>query len=105
VDARTAPVLRAVKCPSLARQHADRLQVAESRRRPGACTCSISPRCATPLSETRNVDDQAEWLDDESIATGCRASRLPRGWRHLDARGQRPERAARSRARFLAVIH
>ena len=75
VAARTVKVLRdGVECPSLSPDgDADRLQAAGVGRRPGRGEVEVErPAPSTrltdhPLAETRNVDDQAEWLDDGTV--------------------------------------
>lgn len=70
VNARTARVLRSgVECPSIS---PDNTRIAY--KAPGTTTLwrlhvlDLSTLRDTPLAETRNVDDQVEWLDDDRIA-------------------------------------
>lgn len=69
-DARTARVLReGVECPSLSPDN--RRIVFKSRINSSAWrlrVLDVTTLVDTPLAETRSVDDQPEWLDDESIA-------------------------------------
>ena len=74
VGAGTARVLRTgVECPSLS---PDGTRLAFKKRNPGTVvTWGISVLdLATlkdhPLAETRNVDDQVEWLDDQTVIYG-----------------------------------
>jgi hypothetical protein len=74
LDTEKARVLRSgVECPSLS---PDGTRIAFKRRNPGTLvTWGISVLdLATlkdhPLSETRNVDDQVEWLDDQTVIYG-----------------------------------
>ena len=55
---------------AVAGRHAHRLQEARRGGRPGACTCSTCDVRETQLAETRSVDDQAEWLDDDTVLYG-----------------------------------
>jgi hypothetical protein len=70
IDARTARVLReGVECPSLSPDNT-RLVF---KKRSGAALwqlrlLDLATLEDTALAETRNVDDQAEWLDDNAIA-------------------------------------
>jgi hypothetical protein len=70
----TARVLRTgVECPSLS---PDGTRIAFKKRNPGTVvTWNISVLDLDtlkdhPLSETRNVDDQVEWLDDQTVIYG-----------------------------------
>jgi hypothetical protein len=70
IDAKTATVLReGVECPSLSPDNT----LIVFKKRVGASSwrlhmLDIATGRETPLAEVRNVDDQAEWLDAESIA-------------------------------------
>ena len=70
VDARTARVLReGVECPSLSPDNTrlvfkKRVNASEWRLH----VLDLVTLRDQPLAETRSVDDQAEWLDDQSIA-------------------------------------
>jgi hypothetical protein len=70
VDARTAQVLReGVECPSLSPDNTrlvfkKRVSASEWRLH----LLDLATLHDEPLGETRSVDDQAEWLDDQSIA-------------------------------------
>ena len=69
---RTIRVVTAgIECPALS---PDETRIAFKKRMPGGGRPHWHPHVldletleATPLAETRNVDDQVEWLDDESI--------------------------------------
>ena len=74
LDTQKARVLRSgVECPSLS---PDGTRIAFKKRNPGTIvTWGISVLdLATlkdhPLAETRNVDDQVEWLDDQTVMYG-----------------------------------
>jgi hypothetical protein len=70
IDAKTATVLReGVECPSLSPDNT----LIVFKKRVGASSwrlhmLDIATGREKPLAEVRNVDDQAEWLDAESIA-------------------------------------
>jgi hypothetical protein len=74
VDARTVKVLRdGVECPSLS---PDGRRIAFKQKVPGTGVLDVRWRLSVlsldtledhPLAETRNVDDQAEWLDDGTL--------------------------------------
>jgi hypothetical protein len=70
LDARTARVLReGVECPSLSPDNthiAFKSRVSPSRWR--LHVLDVATLKDAPLAETRSVDDQAEWIDDESVA-------------------------------------
>jgi hypothetical protein len=73
-ERRTGRVIReAVECPSLS---PDNRRVAFKRRMPGIRllwrihVLDLETGAETMLSETRSVDDQVEWLDDETILYG-----------------------------------
>jgi hypothetical protein len=110
VDARTARVLReGVECPSLS---PDNTRIV-FKSRVSASTwrlhlLDLATLRDTPLSETRNVDDQAEWLDDESIAYGLPSEPIAAAggdvWT-LAVNGQTPPRALARKAYSPAVIH
>jgi hypothetical protein len=68
---RTARVIRGgIECPSLS---PDNKRVAFKKREPGwrliwrIHVLDLQTGVETPLAETRSVDDQVEWLDDETI--------------------------------------
>jgi hypothetical protein len=70
VNARTARVVReGVECPSLS---PDNTRIVFKARVSAASwrlhLLDLATLRDTPLAETRNVDDQAEWLDDETVA-------------------------------------
>jgi hypothetical protein len=70
VDRRALRVLRdGVECPSLS---PDNTRIAFKSRTRGSTwrvhLLDLATMRDTPLAETRNFDDQAEWLDDETIA-------------------------------------
>ena len=70
VAAKTARVLReGVECPSLS---SNNLQIVFKSRVGGSRwrlhALDLATLKETPLPETRSVDDQVEWLDDESVA-------------------------------------
>jgi hypothetical protein len=74
VSARTARVLHEnVECPSLS---PDGTRLAYKRRtesseKPWRLTVlDLATMRETPLAETRSIDDQAEWLDDDQVAYG-----------------------------------
>jgi hypothetical protein len=74
VSARTAKVIHEnVECPSLS---ADGTRIAYKRRtgsrsRPWRVTVlDLASMRETPLAETRSVDDQVEWLDDDTVLYG-----------------------------------
>ncbi len=102
VGAGTARVLRTgVECPSLS---PDGTRIAFKKRNPGTVvTWGISVLdLATlkdhPLAETRNVDDQVEWLDDQTVIYG-----LPQDAGEVNAVAERhrehPSSAGRRRSR------
>lgn len=71
VRTRTARVLRGgVECPSLS---PDNRRIAFKKRMPGirlhwsVIVYDLASGQETPLAETRSVDDQVEWLDDNTI--------------------------------------
>jgi hypothetical protein len=70
VRARTASVLREnVECPSLSPDNS-RLVFKKLMRDPGVWryhVLDLATMRETPLAESRPIDDQAEWLDDESV--------------------------------------
>jgi hypothetical protein len=80
VATRTVKVLRdGVECPSLS---PDGTRIAFKDRVSGGGLAEVKWRLsvlrldtleAHPLAETRNVDDQAEWLDDETVLYGVDA--------------------------------
>ena len=70
VDARTAKVLReGVECPSLS---PDNSRIAfKSRLGPSRWrlhVLDVATLKDAPLAETRSVDDQPEWIDDQAVA-------------------------------------
>jgi hypothetical protein len=73
VDARTARVVyEGVECPSLSPDNT-RLAFKKRQTNEGRVTwrltlLDLATMTETPLGETRSVDDQVEWLDDEQIA-------------------------------------
>jgi hypothetical protein len=74
IEARTARVLHEnVECPSLS---PDGTRIAYKRRTGSATTpwretvLDLATMRETPLAETRSVDDQAEWVDDDTVAYG-----------------------------------
>ena len=75
IAGRTLRVVAAgVECPALS---PDETRVAFKKRMPGSARPHWRPHVlhletleATPLAETRSVDDQVEWLDDRSILYG-----------------------------------
>jgi hypothetical protein len=72
IDERSAMVLHeGVECPSLSPDNTSiifKKRAGPSRWR--LHILDLTTRRDRPLAETRSVDDQAEWLDDESIAYG-----------------------------------
>ena len=63
-----------VECPSLS---PDGTRIAykhrtgvEDARRGGSTVLDLATMRETPLAETRSVDDQAEWLDDDHVLYG-----------------------------------
>ena len=90
---RSMRVLRdGVECPSLSPgRQADRLQEPDRRRGPLA-PAGPRPgdaRTTTPVAETRSIDDQVEWLDDDTLAYSDGRQRL-----HGAGRRQRRSAAA-----------
>ena len=74
VTTRQAVVLRAdVECPALS---PDNLRIAFKQRLPGPVVTwrlsvlDLASGTTHPLAETRNVDDQAEWLDNDTVIYG-----------------------------------
>lgn len=74
VKGRTARVLHEnVECPSLS---PDQRRIAYKSRVPGEdgrwrlTVLDLATMRETPLAETRSVDDQAEWLDDNTVLYG-----------------------------------
>ncbi len=74
VRTRQATVLRAgVECPSLS---PDNTRIAFKKRQPGSTTTwllsvlDIETLADHPLAETRSVDDQAEWSDNDTVIYG-----------------------------------
>jgi hypothetical protein len=71
IDTRTARVVHdGVECPSLS---PDETRVAFKRRHGNAWRITVldlATKRETPLAETRNVDDQVEWVDDDRILYG-----------------------------------
>jgi hypothetical protein len=71
VSGRSARVLHEnVECPSLS---PDETRIAFKKRQGEAWRLSVLDLATmreTPLGETRSVDDQAEWLDDETVLYG-----------------------------------
>jgi WD40 repeat protein len=74
VTTETATVLRTgVECPSLS---PDGKEIAFKQRNPGTLATwrlsvlNLSTMQAHPLAETRNVDDQAAWLNNTTVAYG-----------------------------------
>jgi hypothetical protein len=110
VDARTARVLReGVECPSLS---PDNTRIV-FKSRDSASTwrlrlLDLATMLDTPLSETRSVDDQAEWLDDQTIAYGLPSEPIAAAggdvWA-LAVNGQTPPRALARKAYSPAAIH
>lgn len=73
---RTATVIReGVECPSLS---PDNTRIAFKRRAGGSYwrlhVLDLKTLRDTPLSETRNFDDQAEWLDNDTVAYALRST-------------------------------
>jgi hypothetical protein len=70
VKARTATVLREnVECPSLSPDQT-RIVFKKLMRDPGIWryhVLDLATMRETPLAETRPIDDQAEWLDDDHV--------------------------------------
>jgi len=73
IDGRSVEVLEeAVECPSLS---PDGRRIAFKGRSGGAAgpvhwrlwVLDLETRARHPLAETRSVDDQAQWLDDEQV--------------------------------------
>jgi hypothetical protein len=110
VDARTARVMReGVECPSLS---PDNTRIV-FKSRVSASTwrlhlLDLATLADTPLPETRNVDDQAEWLDDQTIAYGLPSEPIAAAggdiWA-LAVNGQTPPRALARKAYSPAAIH
>jgi len=109
VDARTARVLReGVECPSLS---PDNTRIVFKSRVTGTTwrlhLLDLATLHDTALSETRNVDDQAEWLDDETIAYGLPSEPIAAAggdiWA-LDVSGKTPPRALARKAYSPAAI-
>jgi len=74
VRARTAHVIHEnVECPSLS---PDGTRIAFKKRGPDSANpwrltvLDLATMRETPLAETRSVDDQAEWLDDDHVLYG-----------------------------------
>ncbi len=110
VDARSARVLReGVECPSLS---PDNTRIVFKARASAATwrlhLLDLATLRDTALSETRSVDDQAEWLDDESIAYGLPSEPIAAAggdiWT-LAVNGQTPPRALARKAYSPAAIH
>jgi len=96
--ARTMNVLRDdVECPSLS---PDGRRIAFKRRTPGIgpvtwrlSVLDLQTLKETPLAETANVDDQAEWLDDNQVLYGLRQpGPRPTGTWAVPADGSGPPR-------------
>ena len=110
VDARTARVLReGVECPTLSPDNT-RI-VFKSRVSPSSWRLHLLDLATlrdTPLGETRSVDDQPEWLDDQTIAYGLPSEPIAAAggdiWT-LAVNGQTPPQALARRAYSPAVIH
>ena len=70
IEARTARTLREnVECPSLS-PDGTRIAYKKLMREPGIWRYHVLDLATgrdTPLAETRPIDDQAEWLDDEHV--------------------------------------
>lgn len=109
VDARSARVLReGVECPSLS---PDNKRIV-FKSRASASTwrlhlLDVATLHDTPLAETRSVDDQPEWIDDESIAYGLPSEPIAAAggdiWT-LAVNGQTPPQALARKAYSPAVI-
>ena len=74
IEARTMRVLREnVECPSLS---PDGTRIAFKKLTEGLFgqwrlhVLDLATMAETPLAETRNIDDQVEWLDNESVLYG-----------------------------------
>jgi hypothetical protein len=109
VDARTARVLReGVECPSLS---PDNTRIVFKSRASSATwrlhLLDLATLQDTPLAESRSVDDQAEWLDDESIAYGLPSEPVAAAggdiWA-LAVDGKTPPRALARKAYSPAVV-
>ncbi len=110
VDARTARVLReGVECPTLSPDNT-RI-VFKSRVSPSSWRLHLLDLATlrdTPLGETRSVDDQPEWLDDQTIAYGLPSEPIAAAggdiWT-LAVNGQTPPKALARKAYSPALIH
>lgn len=110
VDARTARVLReGVECPSLS---PDNTRIVFKKRISPSMwrlhVLDVATLIDTPLAETRSVDDQAEWLDDEWIAYILPNSAVGIGssdvWT-LSVKTQEPPRILVRRAYSPVAVH
>ena len=107
VDARTARVLReGVECPSLSPDNT-RL-VFKSRLGPSSWRLHLLDLATlkdTPLAEAHSVDDQAEWLDDESVAYMLPSPAGGSDVWTLSVTSQAPPRVLARKAYSPTVIH
>ena len=108
IEARTARVLHEnVECPSLS---PDGTRIAYKRRTGSATTpwrltvLDLATMRETPLAETRSVDDQAEWVDDDTVAYGVDGAVCdgPGGRQRRTAPADRRRGLARRRALLSA---
>jgi hypothetical protein len=110
-NTQTARVLRdGVECPSLS---PDNRRIAFKRRQPGftaswrIVVLDLASGAEVALPETRSVDDQVEWLDDQTIIyalpEGTQASAAMNLWAAA-ADGQSPPRLLLSNAESPAVV-
>ena len=98
VDGRTARVLReGVECPSLS---PDGTRIAFKKRTGQSSwrlhVLDVNTLVDTPLSETRSVDDQVEWLDDERVAYALPAMETSGGGADIWTVGLRAQDQPRS---------
>lgn len=107
VDARTARVLReGVECPSLS---PDNTRIVFKKRMTASIwrlhVLDVATLIDTPLAERRSVDDQAEWLDNESIAYMRPQNEAGSDVWTLSVKSQAPPRILVSQAYSPVALH